>query len=439
MPITPAGNGTVFSKTKKDRTTVWCAEVVVGYKANGKPQKTRRTYRTQAEAKRGLNALLAERERGNLHVINRETLEEFALRWIRDVKSNQVRPSTLSDYEFRLRQYVFPYLGHCQLRDIKGRDIESWMSMLLKDGKSSATVAGARRILFGLFKHAYRQEIINRNPVEQTDAPKRQSAEATQVREPWTAQEVIKAFQSASLENKSANKDISLLLTLGIFLGLRRGEMLGLKWSDIDFEANTITIRRTLKELKKMTKTGKLVVELSTDDPKTKSSARKLPITPNVRQALMEQQLTQGILRHNAGANWKEEGWVFTTQTGSAVYPSNLAHRYRTFLKRNNLRHIRIHDLRHTTAVLALTSGIPLETVSQGLGHSRLDITKDVYAKHVPKLNEDFGNGIAAFIMAQIADSKIQESSQSVPAYFFESVTDYNSKNSSQPTNYPDK
>jgi len=432
MALTPTGTGTVFSKTKKDRTTVWCAEVVVGYKTNGKPQKTRRTYKTQAEAKRGLNALVAERERGNLHVINRETVEEFALRWIRDVKSSQVRPSTLSDYEFRLRRYVFPYLGHYQLRDIRGRDIESWMSMLLKEGKSTATVAGARRILFGLFKHAYRQEIINRNPVEQTDAPKRQSVEVTQVKEPWTAQEVIKAFECASLENRSTHKDISLLLTLGIYLGLRRGEMLGLKWDDIDFEANTITVRRTLKELKKFTNTGKIVVELSTDDPKTKSSARTLPITSDVRQALIEQKFTQEILRHNASDQWKDEGWLFTTETGTVVYPSNVAHRYRTFLKKNNLRHIRIHDLRHTTAVLALTSGIPLETVSQGLGHSRIDITKDVYAKHVPKLNEDFGIGLAAYIMAQKADSKIQEESQGVPTYFLESVPETNSRNSRQ-------
>ena len=400
MAITTS-TGTVFAVTSKATGKVsWCAEIVVAHKSNGRPVKTRRSFATKAQATKGLHSLISEREHGHLTVVRSESLEQFSLRWIREVKANQVRKSTLNDYEYKLRTYVFPYLGARQLRSITGRDIDAWMSQMRRDGKSSRTIAGARRVLFGVFKNAYRQELIPRNPVEQTDAPKRQASEKSRVQEPWTEQEVIKAFEQSRLLDESG-KDVELFICLAIYLGMRRGEILGLKWSDIDFDARRLQINRTLKEQRTSTRTGTGVTELVTDDPKTRSSARKLPIVPTVIEALERQMMRQSIARMQNPNHWKEQDWVFTTKTGTPIYPSNMSYRYKQFIKKYKLRHIRIHDLRHTSAVLALTSGMPLEAVSQGLGHSRLDITKDVYAPHVPKLNEDFGFGLAAYIQSQ--------------------------------------
>jgi integrase len=137
-----------------------------------------------------------------------------------------------------------------------------------------------------------------------------------------------------------------------------------------------------------------------------------------VIEALERQMMRQSIARMQNPDLWQEQEWVFTTKTGTAIYPSNMSYRYKQFIKRNKLRHIRIHDLRHTSAVLALTSGMPLEAVSQGLGHSRLDITKDVYAPHVPKLNEDFGFGLAAYIQSQKPMNVPSSFDQEVPRNF---------------------
>jgi integrase len=417
MAITTS-TGTVFAVTSKATGKVsWCAEIVVAHKSNGTPVKTRRSFATKAQATKGLHSLISEREHGHLTVVRNESLEQFSIRWIREVKANQVRKSTLNDYEYKLRKYVFPYLGARQLRSITGRDIDSWMSQMRREGKSSNTIKGARRVIFGVFKNAYRQELISRNPVEQTDAPKRQASEKSRVQEPWTEQEVIKALEQSRMMDDSS-KDVELFLCLAIYLGMRRGEILGLKWSDIDFDTRRLQVNRTLKEQRTSTRTGKGVIELVTDDPKTRSSARTLPIVPTVIEALERQMMRQSIARMQNPDLWQEQEWVFTTKTGTAIYPSNMSYRYKQFIKRNKLRHIRIHDLRHTSAVLALTSGMPLEAVSQGLGHSRLDITKDVYAPHVPKLNEDFGFGLAAYIQSQRPMNVPSPLDQEVPRNF---------------------
>jgi len=428
MAIT-ISTGTVFSKISKSTgKQSWCAELVIAYKSDGTPVKTRRTFASKAQATRGLHVLIAERERGYLTVVRNETLEQFALRWVKEVKTNQVRKSTLNDYEYKLRQYVFPYLGARQLRTITGRDIDAWMTQMFNDGKSTSTISGARRVLFGVFKNAYRQELIQRNPVEQTDAPKRKSSERSQVQAPWTEQEVVKALE-ASQDLVNSNKDVELFLCLALYLGLRRGEILGLKWSDIDLVNNRIQIQRTLKEQRTTTSTGAGVVQLVTDNPKTKNSARTLPIALQVKEALERQMMRQSVASLNAGKSWIDHNWVFTTKIGSPIYPTNMNYRFNTFVKKNNLRHIRIHDLRHTNAVLALTSGIALETVSQGLGHSRIDITKDVYAPHVPKLNEDFGAGVAAYIYNQTQLRKLENLYQDAPGDFIEALPSQNSRN----------
>jgi integrase len=160
-----------------------------------------------------------------------------------------------------------------------------------------------------------------------------------------------------------------------------------------------VTISRTLKEFRKLDSNGTGRVDLVTDDPKTGSSRRKLYLPPPLLSAIQRHREFVAGLKRAAGTEWQLSEFVFVSSRGTAVFPSNMTKSFAAFLKTQGLRHIRVHDMRHTAAVLGLTAGVRLEAVSQGLGHSRIDITKSIYAPHVQQLNDEFTRGLSDLVM----------------------------------------
>jgi integrase len=184
--------------------------------------------------------------------------------------------------------------------------------------------------------------------------------------------------------------EFDLFLNIALTLGLRRGEILGLRWTDIDINAGTISVRQTLKEEKRFTASGRANVTLVTDKPKTRASERTLKIGLNALSAIQRHREYVDGLRRVAGHAWTDSQWVFVSVTGTPLHPSNVNHRFTRFCRDAQLRHIRIHDLRHTSAVLGLEAGVRLEAVSQALGHTRVDVTKSIYAPYVQVLADEF-------------------------------------------------
>jgi hypothetical protein len=335
--------------------------------------------------------MIAKHHSGELSVRRTDTVESLGLYWCREVKVHQVRQSTATDYESRLRLYVFPYLGHKKIQDLSGRDIEGWMHSLLAQGKSSASVNGARRVLFQLCKYATRQDLMLHNPVSKTDPLKNDGAK-TQVQEPWSLEEASRALKA------SVGTGLDLFLHLALFTGARRGEILGLQWSDVDLDQGTISICRTLKEERVLNPEGVGTTRLVTDDPKTKAGFRKLGIPAPLIGAFMRHRDHQASLREIAQERWVETNFVLTSSIGTPQNPTNLAPRVNKFFKQNGIRRIRLHDTRHTVAHLSLEGKVRLEALSQALGHSRLEVTKNIYARNVPKLAIEFSEGLADYL-----------------------------------------
>jgi integrase len=200
------------------------------------------------------------------------------------------------------------------------------------------------------------------------------------VRPPLTLEEA-NAYLSAFVDTP-----LDAFVHLCIYLGLRRGEALGLKWDDIDFDAETLKVRRTLKEGTRFLPDGSGLTRPVCDEPKTKSSRREVQLSRPCLVALRRQRSRQRELRLAAGSAWQDSGFVFTNRLGGAIYASNVNHMYGGVIRRSGLRYVRIHDLRHTVAALMLASEVPLEAVGQVLGHSSLSVTKDIYAPWVPAL-----------------------------------------------------
>lgn len=386
------GNGCIYKTLNKSGKDVWKVEVTIGYGPDGRRIRTRRTAHSAAAARELHRQLISELHTGNLRTKSTETFAEYSLWWLRTVKGLSVRPSTISDYEDRLRRNVFPYFGHRRLHDITSRDVQNWLHAMQRKGASTPTINGARQVMGAVFKHSVRAGLIPKNPVELTERAKRQWGEKTAVKPPWS---LLEAQQVLSV---TYGTKFDLFARLGVLMGARRGEILALRWEDIDFNQGFITIAGSLREQREIHPDGSASTSLVVGETKTLSSRRKLALTGEILAAFQRHRDVVAAMRKSAGNAWKETPWVFVDSIGGLTYPSNFAKQFTKFLAGNGIRIIRIHDMRHTAAVLSLEAGVRLEAVSQGLGHSRIDITKSVYAPYVQPLMTEFAVGLADYV-----------------------------------------
>ena len=399
--------GSIFKKTLKDGTVMHIVVISLGIKANGKRRRTQRTFKTLAEAKRGRVQMLKAQQEGRLTEVRNDTVYTYGLLWTREVKPQHIRETTAADYEDRLRRYVFPLLGHVRMVDLKTEHIISWMNELKRSGKSTNTINGARRILTGMCKYAARTSVIPFNPVLATDSMRRKVGEKSQVHEPWNQEEMSKVLRAVVTNSK-----LDCFLHLMMHTGMRPGEVLGLRWQDIDDATSLLSVTGTLKQARRITPGGQGVVRMERNEPKTLASRRPITISPELGQALDRQKMYESLARITAGQNWVESGYVITTLVGTQVSLSNLRKAYIKFLSANTFRYIRLHDIRHSVATLSLGLGIPIEQVSQVLGHTRIETTKSIYAQYVPKFTENFSSVLSASLTSAMESIGALEDSQ---------------------------
>jgi integrase len=390
------GEGSIFPvKNKKGKTIGYAVEMSLGFKANGKRNRTRRQVKTYKEALDLRTRMANDFLDGRLTIINAETVSTYGIPWVREVKAQQVRPTTAADYEARLRREVFPMLGTIRMVDLRPAHVDRWMANLRNAGKSANTVNGARQVLGAMCKHANRTGIIPTNPVLATDPVKRQKGEPTQVQEPWTLDEVYVVLDAA------CDNALDGFLHVMVHLGLRPGEAMGLRWEDVDLGKRKLMVTGTLTDAQVFMPDGQGVVRQVRNDPKTNASRRGLPISDALAESLDRQQMRQAVQEMSAGHRWKHTGYVFTSQVGTPFSLSNLRKKYQKFLQEIDIRYIRLHDIRHTVARIALDSAkIPIEQASQAFGHTRIDTTKQIYAGYVPRYNEEFVAGISQVLPA---------------------------------------
>ncbi|WP_096383029.1 tyrosine-type recombinase/integrase [Aurantimicrobium minutum] len=397
------GNGSIFeSKTARGKT-VWKVEISIGTDFRGKRKRVRRTAHSYTEAIKLQRSMLLQLEQGTLGQRKTESFRQYSNWWLENVKPLRVRTSTLTDYQDRLIRNVYPAFGDRRLSDITPVDIEEWLVFLARQGKSTATINGAKQVLGAVLEHAFRQGKLSRNPAAiVTRLPKRHD-EPTRVKSPWTKKEVQYVLEA------SHNTNQDLFVHLALIFGLRRGEILGLKWEDFDFPNGILHIRRSLKEERSINSDGSGSVKLAYCLPKTKSSARKLYLTPLVLASIQRHREFVMKLKNSAGNSWQEHDCVFPSSIGTPVSPSNMVKAFKAFLLSNQIRAIRAHDMRHTAAVLGLEAGVRIEAVSQGLGHSRIDVTKSVYAPHVQPLMAEFTIGVSEYIAPEDEMVRVRE------------------------------
>ena len=379
------GDGSVYQL----KNGKWVAVLDLGMGVNGKRNRSTKTTTSKVLAAKALREMQIRHRQNDLLSNQRKTLNQVASQWIEFGISENVRQSTANGYIDIYDRYVKPFLGHRPITEIDVNEIDSWLLHLKSKGFSASTRKKARQTCNTIFKFAIRKRYALQNPVIDSQVPANEPGFITRVQPPLTLKEA-----HAYLEY-FRNTDLDLLIYLALFTGMRRGEIIGLNWSDIDFDELTLSINRTAKETTSKRSDGTSKTELVLNPPKTSHSSRKIPLEKEVLHALKRQQNKQRKQKLKAGAAWQETDSVFTTDLGTRSFPSNIYKRYVNLHKGSGLRYVRPHDLRHTVAVLGLDAEIPVEVISRLLGHSTISVTMDIYGKSVQSLVNRGAEGIS--------------------------------------------
>jgi integrase len=293
---------------------------------------------------------------------------DFMLQWLEIVKPT-IAITTYSSYCNMVTGVIVPYFKEkgITLGALKATDIQAFYMDQLKRVSASSVIHYHANIHKAL-KYATKIELIPSNPADKVERPKKSRF----VGSFYDSEEVEQLFAAA----KGTNLEIPIFL--GAFYGLRRSEALGLKWSAIDFQNNTVTIRHTVTTC---LLDGKCV-QVAQDTTKTKSSMRTLPLVPAFKEKLLSHKKQQEEYRRVCGRSYDKRylDYVCVDEMGTLISPHYLTAAFPKLLEKNGLRHIRFHDLRHSCASLLLANGVPMKQIQEWLGHSDFSTTANVYA-----------------------------------------------------------
>lgn len=379
------GDGSIY----QDKTGRWIASLDVGIGIDGKRMRVKRTRKTKQEAAHALRELQAKKIGKRLVSNESQTVKDLFKQWEKYGLSENLRETTKEDYLYLASRYVVPALGHMRLVDVETSTIDKWLFSLQQSGLSAITRKKARQNAYSIFKFGIKQRLILVNPVSGSIVPKRDKNFVTQVQDPLSKNEWMDYLE------KFRETPLDTFVHVGALLGLRRGEIIGLSWSDIDFDSNYLYVRHSARELTVRRPDGSSQTTLVLNDPKTKHSRRKVEMNAALVESLRRQQLRQKKAKLAAGSAWTETDAVFTSSVGTRIFPSNVHKQYKKLTQSLGLRYVRIHDLRHTVAHLLLDDEVPLESVSRLLGHSSLSITMDIYAQNVQSVADRGARGMA--------------------------------------------
>jgi integrase len=334
---------------------------------------------------------------------SRLTLRRFLEdRWLPAVEQ-ELRPSTYLSYERNLRKHVLPALGDVALQDLDPGLITALYRRLGNDGRkdhrtgsplSPRTVRYIHTTLRSALQTAYEWDLIARNPADRAKPPRPSSTGDRHTKiQTWSRSELA-TFLERSRAAGDALHPLWLLLSM---TGLRRGEALGLAWSAVDLPGARLSVRRSLVDVDKG--------QPAWSDPKTARGRRMVSLDPTTVEALMQLCSEQAELRHELGESYKTNDLVFAQEDGGPLHPDATSKIFRRLVRRHGLPPIRLHDLRHTWATLALELGVHPKVVQERLGHANVSITLDLYSHVSPAMESDAANRVAALVLDQSQNS----------------------------------
>jgi len=357
------GEGSVY-KRKSDG--LWIGSITLGWEG-GKRQRKTVSGHTAEDVRQKLREVRRHLDDGLPAPDHKTTLGELLDRWFDDVLAHQIAPNALDNYKTIAKHHIRPVLGKRPVARLTVGEIDALLSVKRagdpeRDIKplSVSTVRRIRAVLAQALTQAQRWDMVPRNVATLSTAPKQTRKEGRTLM-PEQARKLLDALNGKRLQ--------ALYVTM-LGTGLRRGEALGLRWSDVDLRGATVTVNHQLKR-----EGGTLVL----GEVKTQKSRRAVNLPKTVVMALKAHQRRQKAERLKVGLAWQETGYVFTTSIGTPIDPRSIGRDFGAITEAAGLGHWHPHELRHSALSLMLAQGVPIEVVSEVAGHASIRLTADVY------------------------------------------------------------
>lgn len=371
--------GSIHQRILRSGTLRWDAYYDVPDYATGKRGQHKRSFKTRGEAE----SFLAEQ-----HVVmttgmaigrSTQTVAETLSYWLETYARHNVSPATFDRYETIVRVHINPLLGAVPVQRLTPTQVQTFYSTKLAAGCGPRTVRLCHLHLAQALRQAVHLGLLARTVTDGVRPPRVTSKEMGT----WLPEEA-RRFLAVCHESVYGPVWLVALAT-----GMRRGEVLGLRWRDVDWDRRVLCVRQSI---------GRLHGAPDIKAPKTKSSRRDIPVQQEVLDGLHEHKWHQNERRLAAGEAWHNHDLVFTSTSGTPIHPDNLKRDYNRLVKRAGVPRIRIHDLRHTHVTLAIQHGANIKAVSQRVGHKDVAITLSIYAHVLPAEHADVADKIGAVL-----------------------------------------
>jgi integrase len=357
------GTGTVYPRKNKQGK-------IIGYRGSYHTPDGKRRYvsaKRKGDAERALRQAMTDADRGFVFDAGTLTVEDYLNRWLKDSVKDTVRRSTFAQYKSVVNRHIIPALGRLRLKSLTPAHARSLYREKLGSGLSPRTVQYVHLTLHKALKQAVMDGLIPRNVADAVKAPQAHRKEVN----PMTPAEVAALLSAASGDRLEA------LYVTAVHTGLRRSELLGLKWADIDLDTRTLSVQRSLDK------------DGTFNPPKRKNSRRTVKLTAQATEALKGHRARQIEERLRLGSLWEDRGLVFPNQAGKPMNADNLYHRdFKPLLEKAGLSGFTFHSLRHTCATLLLSKNVNSKIVSEMLGHATIAQTMDTYSHVMPGMQD---------------------------------------------------
>lgn len=357
-------SGSIRSKKNKDGTISY--QIVIEGPSDPVTGKRNRSYQTVRGKKKDavelMHRIVAEKNAGTYFQASSILLRTWLTQWFRDYCGNLER-TTRASYKDKITHYILPILGDIPLFKLSGQDIQQWVNQISSASPLTGKPLGPKSVkntflvLRPALDKAVELHMIRENPCLYITLPKKQSYHPNV----YNDEDIHKMLNCAK------GTDLYLPLLLDVYTGLRRGELLALRWSDIEFEGKKITVRQNV------VLAGS---EILIKGPKTESGKREIAISDKLISILQE---------HYRDHSYTER--VVCQANGKPYHPDSFTQKFQRFLIRNHLPHIRLHDLRHASATLMIEHGVDIKTVQARLGHADISTTLNIYSHTTEKMN----------------------------------------------------
>jgi len=376
------GNGEGCISQRKDGT--WCAVVTVGWKENGKPKQKFFYGKTREEVNQKLIKTLSEIQQGTFVEPAKITVGKWLDTWLKEYARPHIRPSTWQNYEMVIRVHINPAIGGFQLKQLQPAYLQKMYNDLREHGRvdkqgglSPRTVRIIHTVMHASLKQALKEGLVARNVAEATTLPRQQKKELR----------VLTLEEEQRFMNSVANDRLGAAFLLDLATGMRLGELLALRWQDVNLKEGVIRVRQALSRVK--VPDGPTKTALIFQEPKTAKGKRSIPLPEWATAALKAQKARQAQDKLLMGQDYQDNALVFATEEGKPIEPRNFTRTFYQLRKKARLpENVNFHALRHTYATRLLEANEHPKVVQELLGHSQISMTLDTYSHVLPELKQ---------------------------------------------------